>query len=346
MKEMFETTDRDRRAVGLWLLFMAFMVFAMVVVGGATRLTESGLSMVDWRPVTGVLPPIGDEAWQAEFAKYQQSPEFRLKNYDMSVEDFKGIFYWEWGHRLLGRLIGLFFFIPMAWFWARGRVPAGYKPKLVVLFILGGLQGLLGWYMVKSGLVDEPAVSHYRLTAHLSLALLIFGALFWTALTLLNPTPAKSASRYLKPLTHTAMLMLGLQLVMGALVAGLKAGHIFNSWPLMGDSFVPEGLWVMEPVWRNLLDNAVTVQFDHRIGAYTLTILVLAIGWTAQHADRQIKNAAWLLIAAVGVQMFLGIVMLLKDVPVSWGTAHQGGGVLVLAALINIMHKQRGRIAA
>ncbi|NVJ98338.1 MAG: COX15/CtaA family protein [Alphaproteobacteria bacterium] len=342
---MFQTHDRDRRAVGFWLLFMAFMVFAMVVVGGATRLTESGLSMVEWRPVTGVLPPIGDEAWNAEFAKYQQSPEFKLKNYDMSVEDFKGIFYWEWGHRLLGRLIGLFFFVPMVWFWAKGRVPAGYKPKLVVLFVLGGLQGLLGWYMVKSGLVDEPAVSHYRLTAHLSLALLIFGALFWTALSLLNPKPAGAIPSVLKRLTHTAMVILVLQLVMGALVAGLKAGHIFNTWPLMGDTFVPDGLWVMEPFWKNLLDNAITVQFDHRLGAYALTLCVLAIALLARTADETLKKASYLLIAAVGVQMLLGIVMLLKDIPVSWGTAHQGGGVLVLAAMINIMHKQRGRIA-
>lgn len=342
---MFQTQDRDRRAVGYWLLFMAFIVFAMVVVGGATRLTESGLSMVDWRPVTGVLPPIGDEAWNAEFAKYQESPEFKLKNYHMSVEDFKGIFYWEWGHRLLGRLIGLFFFVPMVWFWVRGRVPGGYKPKLLALFILGGLQGLLGWYMVKSGLVDEPAVSHYRLTAHLSLALLIFSALFWTALSLLNPQPS-SAPKKLKRMTHIAMLVLVLQLIMGGLVAGLKAGHIFNTWPLMGDSFVPEGLWVIEPTWRNFLDNAITVQFDHRIGAYLLTLMALAIVWAARKSEKPLKNRAYLLITAVGIQMLLGIIMLLKEVPVSWGTAHQAGGVLVLAAIINLMHKQRGKRAS
>lgn len=340
---MFETQNKDRRAIGYWLLFMAFMVFAMVVVGGATRLTESGLSMVDWRPVTGVLPPIGVAEWQAEFAKYQQSPEYKLKNYGMSLDDFKGIFYWEWGHRLLGRLIGLFFFLPMIWFWAKGRIPQGYKPKLVVLFILGGLQGLLGWYMVKSGLVDEPAVSHYRLTAHLSLALLIFAALQWTALSLLNTGKSTEGPKDLKILTHLSMLVLALQLVMGALVAGLKAGHIFNTWPLMGDTFVPEGLWVMEPFWQNMLDNAVTVQFDHRIGAYVLTLLALAIVWRARNAGNALKKASYLLIGAVGIQMLLGIVMLLKDIPVSWGTAHQGGGVLVLAAMINLMHKQRGK---
>jgi cytochrome c oxidase assembly protein subunit 15 len=341
---MFQTIDRDRRAVGYWLLFTAFMVFAMVVVGGATRLTESGLSMVGWNPVTGVLPPIGEAAWQQEFSRYKNSPEYQLKNYGMSLQDFKGIFYWEWGHRVLGRLIGVVFFLPMVWFWVKGRIPAGYKPRLVGLFILGGLQGGLGWYMVMSGLVDEPAVSHYRLTAHLSLALLIFSALLWTALSLLNPQPEKTDGT-LKKLTHAAMLVLALQLVMGGLVAGLKAGHIFNSWPLMGDSFVPDGLWLMEPVWRNLVDNAVTVQFDHRIGAYLLTLLVLAVAWKAWRHGRTLKNAALLLTLAVGVQMFLGIVMLLKDVPVSWGTLHQGGGVLVLAAMINIMHKMRGETA-
>ncbi len=339
---MFQTNDRDRRAVGIWLLFMAFTVFVMVVVGGATRLTESGLSIVDWRPVTGVLPPIGDDAWQAEFAKYQTSPEFKLKNYHMSIEDFKGIFYWEWAHRLLGRLIGLFFFVPMVWFWLKGRVPEGYKPRLIVLFVLGGLQGALGWYMVKSGLVDEPAVSHYRLTAHLSLALLIFSALFWTALSLLNPAPTQG-SKVLKRLSHIFALGLVFQLVMGALVAGLKAGHIFNTWPLMGETFMPEGLLVMEPMWRNFVDNAVTTQFDHRIGAYVLFALAVAIWLSARRANATVKGAASFLMASVVMQMTLGIVMLLLEVPVSWGTAHQGGGVVVLAATIYLMHILRGR---
>lgn len=342
---MFQTTDKDRRAVGYWLLFVAFMVFAMVVVGGATRLTESGLSMVGWNPVTGVLPPIGEAAWQEEFSRYKESPEYQLKNYGMSLEDFKGIFYWEWGHRVLGRLIGLVFFLPMVWFWLRGQIPAGYKPRLLGLFLLGGMQGLLGWYMVMSGLVDEPAVSHYRLTAHLSLALVIFAALMWTGLSLLNPKPVVGVDATLKRLCHTAMALLVLQLVMGGLVAGLKAGHIFNTWPLMGESFVPDGLWLMDPWWRNLLDNAVTVQFDHRIGAYILTALVIAILGLAWRQGGTLKNAGLLLTAALAVQMFLGIVMLLKDIPVSWGTAHQGGGVLVLAAMINIMHKMRGETA-
>ena len=339
---LFQTHDKDRRAVGYWLLFMAFMVFAMVIVGGATRLTESGLSMVSWNPVMGAIPPLNEAAWLAEFARYQESPEYKLKNFGMSLEDFKNIFYWEWGHRLLGRVIGLAFFLPMVWFWVRGRVPMGFKFRLIALFVLGGLQGVLGWYMVKSGLVDEPAVSHYRLTAHLMLALFIFGALLWTALSLLNPSPTRTTSR-LKRVTNMTMLVLVAQLVMGALVAGLKAGHIFNTWPKMGDSFAPDGLLAMEPLWRNFLDNAVTVQFDHRIGAYVLTLLVLAILWLSRDVSATIKNAVYLLTGAVAIQMYLGIATLLKDVPVSWGTAHQGGGVLVLAAIINLMHCQRGR---
>lgn len=340
-----ETEDRDRRAVAYWLLFMTALVLLMVMVGGATRLTESGLSMVDWRPVTGTLPPLSTEAWQAEFAKYQTSPEYQLRNKGMSLEEFKGIFYWEWGHRLLGRLIGLFFFVPLVWFWVKGRIPAGYKPRLVILFILGGSQGLLGWYMVMSGLVDEPAVSHYRLTAHLSLALFIMAALFWTALSLLRPTPEKS-DKGLKILTHVSMLVLVLQILMGALVAGLKAGLIFNSWPLMGEGFVPPGLLALEPVWRNFFDNAVTAQFDHRIGAYLLTILAIAIFLRSRRSAERIASAGAVFLVAVAMQMLLGIITLVMEVPVFWGTAHQGGGAIVLLAMVYLMHLQRKGEAA
>ena len=336
----FQTQDRDRRAVGFWLLFMTLMVFLMVMVGGATRLTESGLSMVEWQPVTGTLPPLSADAWQEEFAKYQQSPEYRLRNHGMSLEDFKGIFYWEWGHRLLGRLIGLFFAVPLAWFWFKGRIPQGYKPTLLVLLALGGAQGLLGWYMVMSGLVDEPAVSHYRLAAHLGLALFIMAALLWTALSLLNPEPERSPLK-LRVSTHSAMLMLVLQIIMGAFVAGLKAGLIYNQWPLMGDGFIPPGMGALQPVWLNLLDNAVTVQFDHRIGAYILMVLTLAVVWQSRSAVPRLKTASLFFLGAVALQMFLGIITLLFEVPVLWGTAHQGGGAVVLAALVYLMHMQR-----
>lgn len=342
---LVETQDPDRRAVARWLLFMTAIVLLMVMVGGATRLTESGLSMVDWRPVTGILPPMSDTAWQDEFAKYQTSPEYRLRNSQMTVEDFKSIFYWEWGHRLLGRLIGVFFFVPFVWFWVKRRIPAGYKPKLLALFILGGSQGLLGWYMVMSGLVDEPAVSHYRLTAHLSLALFIMAALFWTSLSLLNPVP-EVPHRRVKILSHVVMLVLVLQIIMGALVAGLKAGLILNTWPLMGDHFVPPGLLTLEPVWLNFFDNAVTVQFDHRIGAYllfALTVLLAAFGWSA---GGKIRTAVTVLLVVVVLQMLMGIMTLLLEVPVTWGTAHQGGGAVLLLVMTYLLHLQRrGRAA-
>jgi len=337
---IFQTTDTNRRAVGYWLLMVALLIFVMIVVGGATRLTESGLSMVNWNPVTGTLPPLNETEWQKQFNAYKTSPEYKLKNTGMALDAFKNIFYWEWGHRLLGRLIGFAFFIPMVWFWTKGQVPDGYKPKLVVLFVLGGAQGLLGWYMVMSGLVDEPAVSHYRLAAHLGLALFLFSVILWTALSLLNPYPHKVSGKF-RFLIHLSLLILILQLFMGALVAGLKAGHIFNTWPLMGETFVPQGLWVLEPRWLNLLDNAITVQFDHRIGAYLLTGLIVTLYIRARYECAPVKKSSIFLLLSLMVQMLLGIIMLLKEVPVTWGTAHQGGGVLVLATLVILMHQCR-----
>lgn len=340
---MFQTDNHNRRRVAYWLLFMTGIVLLMVMVGGATRLTESGLSMTDWRPVTGALPPISQADWIAEFTKYQQSPEYKLRNAGMTIEEFKGIFYWEWGHRLLGRLIGLFFAVPLIWFWLKGQIPAGYKPRLLILMVLGGSQGLLGWYMVQSGLVDEPAVSHYRLTAHLMLALFIMACLFWTALSLLNPDP-KKAPKTLKILTHSFAMVLFLQLIMGALVAGLKAGLIYNEWPMMGEGFVPDGLLILQPAWTNFFDNAVTVQFDHRIGAYILFGMTLAIVVAGARVI-ELRAAVLTLGLAVLVQMILGIVTLVYEVPVLWGTAHQGGGAIVLLALVYLMHKQRKRSA-
>lgn len=342
---MFQTQDRNRRAVGHWLLFMAFMVWLMVMVGGATRLTESGLSMTTWKPISGVIPPISDTEWQAEFDLYKNSPEFKLKNYTMSVEEFKSIFYWEWGHRVLGRLIGLFFAVPFIYFWLRKKIPEGYKPKLIFLFILGGSQGLLGWYMVKSGLVNEPAVSHYRLTAHLSLALFIMAALLWQAFNLLNPVPSESR-KPVKILTHSLMLLLVIQIVMGGLVAGLKAGLNFNTWPLMGETFIPDGLLFMDPLWRNFFDNGVTVQFDHRIVAYIMFAVVIALFVKSRgRISRNVKQAISALVLVISLQIFIGIVMLLKQVPVDWGTAHQGGGAVVLAFMVYLMHLQRGKRA-
>lgn len=332
----------DSKNVALWLLFIVFMVFMMVIVGGATRLTESGLSMVTWKPISGMIPPLSEADWLAEFSYYKHSPQYKIENLGMTLEAFKGIFWWEWGHRLLGRLIGFVFLLPMLWFWVKNQIPTGYKPRLVLLFILGGAQGLLGWYMVKSGLVDEPAVSHYRLTAHLSLALIILAYALWVALNLLKPAVSKT-SKALKILTHITMTMLVLQILMGGLVAGLKAGFIFNTWPLMGDTFVPEHLLGYDPWYRSFLDSAVTTQFDHRIGAYILVILGAMLVWKARSSEvsAQVKTAVWIAAATLLAQTALGILTLINEVPVGLGTAHQGGGVATLASLVYLMHLQR-----
>lgn len=336
------SATENSKQIAFWLLFIVFMVFLMVVVGGATRLTESGLSMVTWKPIGGIIPPLSDAAWLAEFAHYKESPEYKIENAGMSVEAFKSIFWWEWGHRLLGRLIGFVFLLPMVWFWVKNQIPRGYKLRLVALFILGGLQGLLGWYMVKSGLVDEPAVSHYRLTAHLSLALIILGYAFWTALELMKPAPSKTI-KPLKILTHITMTVLMLQILMGGLVAGLKAGFIFNTWPLMGETFVPEHLLGYDPWYRSFIDSAVTTQFDHRIGAYILVIMTGLLFWKsrAEEVSVPVKRAVHIVTGVFLAQVLFGIIMLLNEVPVGLGTSHQGGGVACLMALVYLMHLQR-----
>lgn len=333
---------QDFKNVALWLLTIVLMVFFMVIVGGATRLTESGLSIVTWKPITGIFPPLSNADWLAEFSSYKESPQYKIENLGMSLEAFKGIFWWEWGHRLLGRLIGFVFLIPMLWFWVKNQIPQGYKPRLILLFILGGAQGLLGWYMVKSGLIDEPAVSHYRLTAHLSLALVILAYALWLALDLLKPIPAKT-TKTLKILTHVTMTVLILQIIMGGLVAGLKAGFIFNTWPLMGDSFIPDHLLGYDPWYRSFIDSAVTTQFDHRIGAYILVVMGGILFWKSRshEVSKPVKTAAAIAAATIFGQAILGILALVNEVPVGLGTAHQGGGALTLVSLIYLMHLQR-----
>lgn len=338
------TQDPKKYAVSSWLFVMAALVFLMVVVGGATRLTESGLSMVDWRPVTGILPPVSEADWTDEFAKYQTSPEYKLKNAGMSLAEFKEIFYWEWGHRVLGRVIGLAFFLPLVWFWVRGQIPEGYRGRLIALFILGGSQGLLGWYMVQSGLVDEPAVSQYRLAAHLSLALFIFSALFWTALGLRFSPQSEQApqpSARLQLFARLTLAVTAVQIVLGAFVAGLKAGYIHNTWPLMDGGLVPFGLTMMDPGWINLFENAVTVQFNHRMGAYGLACVAGYTAWLAWRERAVTGRAGLFLLSALLFQIVVGIITLLMVVPVFWGTLHQAGGVLVLTAALTLVFRSR-----
>ncbi|MGF1454453.1 MAG: COX15/CtaA family protein [Alphaproteobacteria bacterium] len=334
-----------RRQVGWWLLGMAALLVTMVVVGGATRLTDSGLSITEWRPVTGALPPLSAEAWESEFAKYRQIPEYQQINQGMSLAAFKVIYYWEWGHRLLGRLIGAAFLAGLLYFHATRKLDRPLALRLWGLFILGGLQGALGWYMVQSGLVDRVDVSQYRLAAHLGLALFIFACITWVACDLLiGPAGRISGRMGSKGVTAAAGALAGLvylQCVIGAFVAGLDAGMTYNTWPLMDGGLVPAGLWDMTPAWTNLFENVATVQFIHRMTAYGAVIAALALAlfvWR-RPLGRAARHAMALLGAAVTAQALLGIWTLVAAVPLALGVAHQAGAVLVLAAAVHAAYR-------
>ncbi len=332
-----------RPQVAAWLLAVAVLVALMVMLGGATRLTHSGLSMVQWQPLMGVLPPMNEAAWMDVFERYKQYPEYQKINQGMSLEEFKSIFYFEYAHRVLGRLIGLAFALPFVWFWATGRIERRMRIPLVGLFLLGGLQGLIGWWMVKSGLVDRPDVSHYRLAVHLGVAVLIFGGLIWAALSLLFPRPEGVTKTVfvgeLRLWVVVILTMIFLQILSGALVAGLDAGLIYNSFPTMNGYWLPPELGDLSPGWINLFENPVTVQFDHRIGAYICTILIVGL-WLRQQLTPKLgaafagaaRKAMALTLAALALQLALGIVTLLWVVPVVIAVLHQGGALLLFAA--------------
>lgn len=316
---------------------MAALVFAMVVVGGITRLTESGLSMVRWEPISGAIPPMSDEAWQAEFEAYRSSPEYQKINRGMSLSDFKEIFFWEYVHRLLGRFIGLAFAVPLLWFAWKRAVPKGYGWRLAVLLALGGLQGAIGWWMVASGLVDRPEVSHIRLAVHLLTALLIFGGLIWTALDLraLARSPSARPARVTVG-TAWAFSLLGLQLMFGAYVAGLDAGYAFNSWPKMGGEWFPSETPMLEPFLTNFADNAVVVQFVHRWLAWIVAAAALALAASAW--ARRLHLAAAAVIVTVFLQILLGVATLVSGVELWLAVAHQAMAALLLAAIVCAAH--------
>jgi len=339
---------RAGRAIGLWLLTCCAMVFAMVVIGGVTRLTHSGLSMVEWKPLVGVLPPLSELEWQRVFGLYQATPEYRAVNDGMSLSEFQAIFWWEWFHRLFAHLIGVVFIVPFLWFWLRGAISRSLMPRLLGLFLLGGLQGVVGWLMVASGLVDRPSVSHYRLAAHLSTAVLIFTLMLWQALNLLQPEAGSGALAPARSLRRHLALALGLALVTlfwGALVAGLHAGLIYNTFPLMNGVLLPDEAWFYRPAWINILENPPTVQFCHRWLALTTGAVVLGY-WVRTLIAGAALNAGtrWIataLGAMVVVQIGLGITTLLLAVPVPVAVAHQGGAFIVLALLVWALHEQR-----
>jgi cytochrome c oxidase assembly protein subunit 15 len=321
------------RAIRFWLYAIAALVLAMVLVGGATRLTESGLSITEWRPVMGVLPPLDAAQWQSEFDKYRAIPQFRELNADMNLDAFKTIYRWEWTHRLIGRLIGIAFALPLVWFWWRGWLEPRLRARLLLIFGLGALQGAVGWWMVASGLVERVEVSQYRLAAHLILACLIYVALIWTARRLDEPLGGPVPNR----IRFGAASLLGLvlaQIYFGALVAGLRAGYVYNTWPLIDGSLVPEAsrLSVETPLWRNIFENTLTVQFDHRMLAYAIWLcaLVHAIDVAGYFRKGRELTTAVLLVAAVTLQAMLGIATLLMRAPLSLALAHQAGAMLVL----------------
>jgi len=316
-------TERDRRQVAGWLFLCAGLVFAIVLVGGITRLTRSGLSIVEWQPLIGALPPLSHADWEALFAAYRDTPEFRLVNFDMTLAGFKTIFWWEYIHRLLARTIGLVFLLPLLWLQLRGKLERALSLKLWGIFLLGAAQGALGWFMVKSGLVDDPKVSPLRLTAHLGLALAIFSAEFWLALQLLSPGRSFNRLALALPVIIFAMAL------SGGMVAGLRAGYAYNTFPLMNGHVVPPEVMLLEPWWRNFVYNMATVQLVHRTFFWLLAVLVPLAWWRGRHT-----LAANALLAAFVLQASLGITTLLLGVPVGFGSAHQGGAVVLLAAAL------------
>ncbi|MBK6938929.1 MAG: COX15/CtaA family protein [Planctomycetes bacterium] len=335
----------QRRAVAIWLLVICGLVFAMVVVGGYTRLTNAGLSIVDWKPIVGAIPPLTDAAWADEFAKYQGSPEYQQVNTHFTLEQFKPIFWTEWFHRFLGRLIGIAFAIPLIVFAARRWLPRRLLPWLVAIFVLGGLQGALGWYMVKSGLVHRPEVSQYRLTAHLSAAVLILGVTTWTALTLLAPRPPRFDSPARTSVARWARLALCIVCVMivsGGFVAGTDAGFRWNTFPTMDGALVPSELYP-SPALMAPFEDERTIQWNHRVLALVVTVVLVSFWWRASRASVPVavRAAAHFVLGALALQAALGIATLVLGVPVALGVLHQAGAIVLFTACLLAVHRLR-----
>jgi len=334
----------SHRPVVLWLFVCCFMVFATLVVGGVTRLTHSGLSIVEWQPLLGAIPPLSAADWQAVFEKYRQSPEFIHVNHAMDLAGFKVIFWWEWTHRLLGRLIGAVFFLPLLGFWIGKRLPDGLGPKLAGIFLLGGLQGALGWYMVKSGLVDDPRVSQYRLAAHLGLAFLIFGLLLWVALglstlrSLAGPDPRRAV---LGRLGGGLLLLVFVMVLSGALVAGTHAGAIYNTFPSMGGHWLPPELFDYAPAWKAPFEHHTTIQFDHRLIAGSLFLLLPVYCLKVATRVPAARTAALAVIGMLAVQLGLGIATLVNGVPVALAATHQAGAMALFGLVVWLNHRLR-----
>jgi heme a synthase len=336
-------------AVRWWLLSVAALIAIMVLVGGATRLTESGLSIVEWKPVTGAVPPLTEAQWSQAFEGYRQIPQYRELNAGMTLAEFKTIFWWEWSHRLLGRIIGVAYLLPFLYFLWRGALSGELKRRLWLIFGLGALQGAVGWWMVASGLTARVEVSQYRLATHLVLALLIFAAIVWT-LRRLTDRPTVATSPRLKVTAMALVALTFVQLYFGALVAGLRAGRVYNTWPDIDGAFIPsaERLLFEQPWWRNLFDNVLTVQFEHRMTAYALLALAIvhALDTLRARAGSAVIAGAWWLVAAIALQATLGILTLLNQVPIDLALSHQAVAIVVLTLSVLQLERLSARRTA
>jgi len=330
------------RAVGWWLLALAALIAAMVVVGGLTRLTGSGLSITEWQPVSGVIPPLSHRDWMTEFDHYKTIPQYRYENPNMTLEQFKGIFWWEWAHRLLGRAIGFVFLIPFLWFAWRGAIARRNWPRFVLLFVLGGLQGAVGWWMVESGLETRVSVAPYRLAIHLGVALVLLAAIIWTALEYLRPNipaPPRGKTVGVRGISTLALILpalVYLQMLLGALVAGLQAGYIYNTWPSMNGRVFPEHMFILSPWYRNFTENPGLAQFDHRFVAYCIGIAAIALWlWSRRLNIRGLaQRVCDLVLVLVFAQIALGIATLVNQAPLSLSSLHQTLAVCVLGATL------------
>ena len=346
MSNFFSNPQRDDRQIAFWLIAVAVLIFSIVILGGVTRLTGSGLSIVEWQPIMGAIPPLNETQWLETFAQYQQTPQYQQVNQGMSLDAFKWIFAFEYAHRLLGRLIGVAFALPFLYFLSQRKIRRSLIPTLILLFALGGLQGFVGWYMVQSGLVNEPRVSQYRLAVHLSLAMLIYAVMLWTAWSLLQPAPRQIWKHEMQRLRRFSLLVtatIAVMILSGAFVAGTHAGKFFNTFPLMDGHLIPMGLFAQEPFYLNFFENPATVQFDHRLIAYILMLLIPGLWFYARRfsLSPQTRIASHLLLTVFILQVGLGITTLLNYVPVALGAAHQGGAVLLLTMALYFNHTLR-----
>ena len=327
------------RAVAIWLWSVAALVFAMIVVGGATRLTGSGLSITEWKPILGAIPPLNETDWLVAFEKYKQIPQYALVNAGMALGDFKFIYAWEWSHRLLGRLVGFAFALPFLAFWLTGRLRDGQPVKLLSVLALGGLQGAIGWYMVSSGLAERVDVSQYRLALHLTVAFVLLGTLVWFALgegSQRSPAVGHATPAAIRTFASVIVALVLMQVVLGAFVAGLKAGLVFNTWPDMNGQFVPSDYWLERRGLLSVFESHAAAQFNHRMSAYLVGLAAVFQLWQVTRApvDDHVTRSAYVLTAAVFVQMLIGVATLLGHVPLHLGLLHQAGGALVLIAAV------------